>query len=99
MNKPKVGFICLHNSCRSQMAEALGKHFAGGVFVSFSGGTETKPQINQDAVAIINELYGIDMRGQKSKPISKLPPLDIVITKGCNVSYPFLLCSTARIGD
>ncbi len=64
MNKPKVGFIRLHNSCRSQMAEALGKHFAGGVFVSFSGGTETKPQINQD-VAIINELRYRYARAEK----------------------------------
>lgn len=92
MNKPKIGFVCVHNSCRSQMAEALGKHFAGEVFDSFSGGTETKPQINQDAVAIIKELYGIDMSGQKSKLIPELPPLDIVVTMGCNVNCPFLPC-------
>jgi len=74
------------------MAEALGRHFANGVFDSYSGGTETKPQINQDAVTIIRELYGIDMSAQKSKLISELPPLDIVITMGCNVSCPFLPC-------
>ena len=92
MSKPKIGFICVHNSCRSQMAEALGKHFAADIFDAFSGGTETKPQINQDAVGIVRELYGIEMSGQKSKLISELPPLDIVITMGCNVNCPLLPC-------
>lgn len=50
--KKKVAFICVHNSCRSQIAEALGKYFASDVFESYSAGTETKPQINQDAVRI-----------------------------------------------
>lgn len=53
MNKPKVAFICVHNSCRSQIAEALGKYLAEDVFESFSAGTETVPQINQDAVRLI----------------------------------------------
>ena len=38
----KVAFICVHNSCRSQIAEALGRHFVGDVFKSYSAGTETK---------------------------------------------------------
>ena len=59
--KPKVAFICVHNSCRSQIAEALGKKLASDVFESYSAGTETKPQINQDAVRIMKRLYGIDM--------------------------------------
>jgi arsenate reductase len=54
--KPKVAFICVHNSCRSQIAEALGKLFASDVFESYSAGTEVKPQINQDAVGIIKKL-------------------------------------------
>ena len=61
MNKKKVAFICVHNSCRSQIAEALGKHLASDVFESYSAGTETKLQINQDAVRVMKELYGIDM--------------------------------------
>lgn len=94
MAKPKVAFICVHNSCRSQMAEALGRHLAGDVFESYSAGTETKPQINQDAVRIIKELYGIDMEadGQRSKLLSDIPPVDVVITMGCNVNCPFLPC-------
>ena len=60
MTKPKVAFICVHNSCRSQIAEALGKALASDVFESYSAGTETKPKINQDAVRLMKELYGID---------------------------------------
>ena len=89
--KPKVAFICVHNSCRSQIAEALGKHFASDTFDSFSAGTETKPQINQDAVRIIKRLYGIDMeKEQYSKFISDIPIPDIAISMGCNVGCPFI---------
>lgn len=91
--KPKVAFICVHNSCRSQIAEALGKELAADVFESYSAGTETKPQINQDAVRLIKQCYGIDMeRTQYSKTLEKLPPIDIVVTMGCNVQCPFLPC-------
>ena len=89
----KVAFICVHNSCRSQIAEALGKHLAGDVFESYSAGTETKPQINQDAVRLMKQLYGIDMeKAQRSKLLSEIPPVDIVITMGCNVECPYLPC-------
>lgn len=56
MYKPKVAFICVHNSCRSQIAEALGKHLASDVFESYSAGTETKPKINQDAVRLMKRI-------------------------------------------
>jgi arsenate reductase len=89
--KPKVAFICVHNSCRSQIAEALGKHLASDVFDSFSAGTETKPQINQDAVRLMKQVYGIDMeKTQKSKLIDELPRIDVVVTMGCNVNCPYL---------
>lgn len=87
----KVAFICVHNSCRSQIAEALGKLFASDVFESYSAGTETKPQINQDAVRIMKEQYGIDMeRTQYSKLITDIPTPDIAISMGCNVGCPFI---------
>jgi len=90
---PKVAFICVHNSCRSQMAEALGKQFAADVFESYSAGTHTKPQINQDAVRTMKELYGVDMeKTQYSKKLEEIPPVDIVVTMGCNVECPFLPC-------
>ena len=89
--KPKVAFICVHNSCRSQMAEALGKHFASDVFESYSAGTELRPHINQDAVRLIKEIYNIDMEEtQRSKLLPDIPEVDIVIKMGCNVICPFL---------
>ncbi len=89
----KVAFICVHNSCRSQIAEALGKRFAANVFECYSAGTETKPQINQDAVRLMKQLYGIDMElTQRSKLLAEIPPVDIVITMGCNVACPYLPC-------
>ena len=91
VSKPKVAFICVHNSCRSQMAEALGKRFAPDVFISYSAGTETKPRINPDAVRVMKQLYGIDMeKDQYSKLIDELPAIDWVITMGCNVNCPYL---------
>lgn len=93
MNKLKVAFVCVHNSCRSQMAEALGKHLASEVFESYSAGTELRPQINQDAVRIIKDLHGIDMNEtQRSKLLSDIPKVDVVITMGCNVQCPSLPC-------
>ena len=87
----KVAFICVHNSCRSQIAEAFGRHLASDVFESYSAGTETKPQINQDAVRIMKELYGIDMeKNQYSKLIDDIPEPDIAISMGCNVGCPFI---------
>lgn len=91
MKKTKVAFVCVHNSCRSQMAEAISNLLASDVFDAYSAGTETKPQINQDAVAIIKELYNVDMNEtQKSKLIEELPEIDIVITMGCNVNCPYI---------
>lgn len=91
--KLKVAFICVHNSCRSQIAEALGKHFADDVFESYSAGTETRPQINQDAIRLMKELYGIDMgKTQHSKLLDNIPQVDIVVTMGCNVECPNLPC-------
>ena len=93
MKKPKVAFVCVHNSCRSQIAQALGQHLCADTFESYSAGTETKPQINQDAVRLMKEIYQIDMeKTQYSKLLSELPQVDIVITMGCNVSCPTMPC-------
>ena len=90
----KVAFLCVHNSCRSQIAEALGRHLAADVFESYSAGTERKDRINSDAVRLMKELYHIDMEaeGQHSKLLSDLPPVDVVVTMGCNVQCPSLPC-------
>ena len=89
--KKKIAFICVHNSCRSQIAEALGKHLRGDEFDFYSAGTETKPQINQDAVRLMKKLYGIDMElTQFSKTIDKIPQPDIAISMGCDVGCPYI---------
>ena len=92
MNKKKVALICVHNSCSSQIAEALGKYLASDIFESYSAGTETKPRINQDTVRIMKETYGIDMEAnsQHSKLITDIPDVDIAISMGCNVGCPFI---------
>lgn len=90
-DKLKVTFICVHNSCRSQIAEALGKIYGSDVFESYSAGTETKPMINQDAVRLMKKLYSVDMEAtQSSKLIEDIPAVDVVITMGCNVDCPWL---------
>lgn len=92
--KPRVAFVCVHNSCRSQIAEALGHALAGEVFDSCSAGTETKPAINPDAVRLVRERYGIEMdRTQYSKLLSALPPVDVLVTMGCGVQCPSLPCT------
>lgn len=91
MRKLKVAFICVHNSCRSQIAEALGKKLAFDVFESYSAGSEKKMQINQDAAGIMKKLYGIDMeKTQYSKLVCDIPTPDILISMGCNVECPYI---------
>lgn len=91
MGKKKIAFICVHNSCRSQIAEALGKHLAGDKFDFYSAGTQTKPEINQDAVRLMKEIYGIDMeQSQYSKTVDKIPAPDIAISMGCDVRCPYI---------
>lgn len=89
--KVKVAFVCVHNSCRSQIAEALTKKYGSDVIEAFSAGTELKDRINQDALRLIKEIYAIDMEEtQKPKLIDEIPRVDYLITMGCNVSCPFL---------
>ena len=87
----KVAFICVHNSCRSQIAEALGKYYASDVFESYSAGTELKNSINPDAVRLMKEICGIDMEEtQHPKLINDIPDVDIAISMGCNVGCPYI---------
>lgn len=89
----KVAFVCVHNACRSQIAEALGKRLAAHVFESYSAGTSLKDRLNPDAVRLMKQHYQIDMeKDQRPKLIDELPPVDIVITMGCHVGCPSLPC-------
>lgn len=88
----KVAFICTHNSCRSQIAEAFGHHLASDVFESFSAGTSPAESVNPDAERLMRERFGIDMEaeGQRPKTLSEIPPVDAAVTMGCGVQCPFL---------
>lgn len=91
--RKKVAFVCVHNSCRSQIAEALGRRYAQERYEFFSAGTEIAERINPDAVRLMKSLYGIDMEAaQRPKELDDLPPIDILITMGCNVACPSLPC-------
>ena len=93
MTKPKVAFVCVHNSCRSQMAEAIAKILAADVFEAYSAGTEKENEINPVAVEVIKELYAVDMSlNQHVKLLEALPRIDILVTMGCNVTCPYLPC-------
>lgn len=88
--KPNVAFICVHNSCRSQIAEAIAKKYSA-IFTAYSAGTEVKPHINPDAVRIMKEVKGIDMEvSQHSKLIAELPTIDITVKMGCEIVCPYL---------
>ena len=91
--KPKVAFICTHNSCRSQMAEALCRKYAGDVLECYSAGTDIADRINPDAIRIMMRLYNIDMQMQYPKRLQDLPAVDIVVTMGCGVQCPVMPCS------
>lgn len=96
-DKPKVAFVCVHNSCRSQIAEALGKKLADDVFESYSAGTEITDQINPDAVRLMKQIHGIDMEEtQYNKRIKDIPQPDIVVTMGCNVVCPYISGATVE---
>ena len=91
MKRWKVAFVCVHNSCRSQMAEALGRKYLSDICQCYSAGTEIKPQINPDAVRLMKQVYGIDMEAdQYPKLLSQVPQGDVIISMGCNVTCPYL---------
>ncbi len=90
MKKLKLAFVCVHNSCRSQMAEAIANNLGSEVFEIYSAGTENYPEVKPLAVEVVEEL-GISMENNYPKLMSDIPAdLDIVITMGCNVKCPYI---------
>ncbi len=86
--KYKVAFVCVHNSCRSQMAEGWAKQLGSEIFEAYSAGTEEYPQVKPLAVEVMEEA-GIDMSEHHPKLLTDIPSeLDILITMGCNVVCP-----------
>ena len=91
--KKTVAFVCVHNSCRSQMAEGWAKKLAGDVLDAYSAGTEEYPEVKPLAVKVMEEA-GVDMSSHYPKLLSDIPnKVDILITMGCNVECPFIPCS------
>ncbi len=87
----KIAYVCVHNSCRSQIAEALTKKYKSSNIEVYSAGTKLKDRINQDAVRMMKEVHNIDMElTQKPKLITDIPAVDYIITMGCNVVCPVL---------
>ncbi len=90
MRKYKVAFVCVHNSCRSQMAEGWAKKLGGDVLEAYSAGTENYPEVKPLAVQVMEEA-GVDMSEHRPKLLSDIPKeLDLLITMGCNVVCPFV---------
>lgn len=88
--KSKVAFVCVHNSCRSQMAEGWLKHLGGEKFEVYSAGTEEYPEVKPLAVEVMEEA-GVDMSTHYPKLITEIPDeVDYLITMGCNVVCPFI---------
>lgn len=88
--KVKVAFVCVHNSCRSQMAEGWAKHLGSDLLEAYSAGTENYPEVKPLAVAVMEEA-GVDMSEHHPKLLTDIPEeLDLLITMGCNVVCPFV---------
>lgn len=90
--KTKVAFVCVHNSCRSQMAEAWAKELGSDIFDVYSAGTEKYHEVKPLAKQVMEE-EGIDMSSHYPKLLGEIPSsVDILITMGCGVQCPFLPC-------
>ncbi len=88
--KKKIAFVCTHNSCRSQMAEAWAKELGGDFLEVFSAGIEEYPEVKPKAVQVMEEV-NISMEGYHPKLISDIPnEFDYLITMGCDVICPYI---------
>lgn len=87
----KIAFVCVHNSCRSQMAEGFAKKMKTDDSIEiYSAGTENYPEVKPKAVEVMEDI-GINMDKHHPKLLTDIPQeLDILITMGCNVTCPFV---------
>jgi arsenate reductase len=86
-----VLFVCIENSCRSQMAEAFARIHGSGVIEPYSSGSRPSGTVNPKAVASMKEV-GYDLSAHRSKSLSDIPDIeyDYVITMGCGDTCPFV---------
>ncbi|MGM0397126.1 MAG: arsenate reductase ArsC [Bacillota bacterium] len=86
----RVAFVCVHNSCRSQMAEGWLNQLGGDNFEVYSAGTEEYPEVKPLAKEVMEEA-GVDMSEHYPKLLTEIPEeVDYLITMGCNVVCPFI---------
>ena len=87
-----VLFVCVENSCRSQMAEALGKIYGKAVINSYSSGSRPSGVVNEKAIVAMKEI-GYDLSSHVSKSLNEIPQIkfDYVITMGCGDECPYVL--------
>jgi protein-tyrosine-phosphatase len=87
----KVLFVCVENSCRSQIAEAFARKLGAGLLEPFSAGSKPSGKVNLTAVDVMRE-RGYDLTTQKSKAILDLPARrwDYLVTMGCGDACPFV---------
>ncbi len=87
----KVLFVCIENSCRSQIAQGFAISFSNGIFDPYSAGSKPSGTINPMAIEVMKEV-GIDISSQKSKGFDELDVkrFDLVITLGCGDVCPFV---------
>lgn len=93
---PQVLFVCVENSCRSQMAEGFARARGGGRFVPYSAGSRPSAQVNPRAIAFMRE-RGVDLTQHAPKNLDDLPPgvrWDVIVTMGCGDACPHLPAKT-----
>lgn len=89
VEKKKVLFVCVENSCRSQIAEAFAKKLGGGALEAWSAGSKPSGEVNPAAAALMKE-RGLDLSAHRSKGLAEVPagPWDYVVTMGCGEACP-----------
>ena len=89
--KSRVLFVCIENSCRSQMAEASAHLYAKDSIQAFSAGSRPSGKLEPKAIAVMAEL-GYDLGSHSSKSLRDIPQIkyDFVITMGCGDECPFI---------
>lgn len=89
--KKKVLFVCVENSCRSQIAEAFARLHGGDGVEAFSAGSRPSGIVNPKAIETMKEI-GYDLSAHASKSLDQIPDLtyDLVATMGCGDECPFI---------
>ncbi|MFC1678765.1 arsenate reductase ArsC [Elusimicrobiota bacterium] len=97
---PRVLFVCVENSCRSQMAEGFARALGEGAVDAHSAGSRPSGRVNETAMELMSE-KGIDMGSHGSKGLDALPVgrWDCVVTMGCGDACPRLSARERRDWD